>query len=127
MATHVSAESAALSDSNKDPQLTASVDALLAELDISGTKPIVPPHLLARLHQHDSPDKTHQDIDAKLAEAEERRKKLEEEKVQKAHENVQHAKAVSEKSRHVAGLSRDESKERLREKQDNAERARQEQ
>ncbi|KAI1310200.1 hypothetical protein EDD11_003878 [Mortierella claussenii] len=113
---------------SKEQQLSRHEDDVLAELDVtSGAKPIVPPHLLARLHQHDTPDKTQQDIENKLAEAEERRKKLEEERVQKAHENVKHAKEVSEKNKQDADLSRDESLEKLREKQENAGRARQEQ
>lgn len=47
--------------------------------------------------------------------------------MQKAHDNVKHAKEVSEKNRHDQGINRDESIERLREKQENAERARHEQ
>ncbi|KAF9111124.1 hypothetical protein BGX27_005359 [Mortierella sp. AM989] len=128
MASNVSADFNTASGLSKDEQLNRHEDNVLAELDVAaGVKPVVPPHLLARLHQHDNPDKTQQDINTKLAEAEERRKKLEEERVQKAHENVKHAKEVSERNKHEAGLSRDESMERLREKQENAERARQEQ
>ena len=52
---------------------------------------------------------------------------MEEERVQKAHENVKHAKEVSERNKQGYDQNRDESMERLREKQDNAERARQEQ
>ncbi|KAG0236776.1 hypothetical protein B0O80DRAFT_471313 [Mortierella sp. GBAus27b] len=117
-----------ISELSKEQQNYENDDHLLSDLDIvPGEKPVVPPHLLARLSQVETPDKTHQDIENKLAEAEERRKKLEDERVQKAHENVRHAKEVSERTKVGAGLIRGESMERLREKQENAERARQEQ
>ncbi|KAF9359861.1 hypothetical protein BGX26_011238 [Mortierella sp. AD094] len=128
MASNVTADSNIISGLSKEEQFRRHEDDILAELDVApGAKPVVPPHLLARLQQHDNSDKTQQGINNKLAEAEERRKKLEEERVQKAHDNVMHAKQVLEKNRHEAGLSRDGSMERLREKQENAERARQEQ
>ncbi|KAF9584859.1 hypothetical protein BGW38_004905 [Lunasporangiospora selenospora] len=127
MATPADAATAAATVA-KTQQQDIHDESVLAELDVApGTKPVVPPHLLARLQQLDSPDKTHQDIDNKLAEAEERRKKLEVERVQKAAGEVTHAKMVSERTRQEADVSRDESIERMREKHENAERARQEQ
>ncbi|KAF8934112.1 hypothetical protein BGZ58_005931 [Dissophora ornata] len=125
---NASAAPAVTSELTKLQQLNKLDDDILAELGIAaGARPVVPPHLLARMQQLDTPDKTQQDIDNKLAVAEERRKKLEEERVQKAHDNVKHAKAVSVRNKQDADVSRDESLERLREKQENAERARQEQ
>ncbi|KAG0007240.1 hypothetical protein BGZ80_004903 [Entomortierella chlamydospora] len=113
---------------SKEEQLRQHENDILAELDVApGAKPMVPAHVLARLQQNDNSNRAQRDINNKLAEAEERRKKLEEERVQKAHDNVMHAKQVLEKNRHEAGLSRDGSMERLRGKQENAERARQEQ
>ncbi|KAF9024778.1 hypothetical protein BGZ52_010315, partial [Haplosporangium bisporale] len=57
----------------KDQQLNVHEDNVLTGLDVSA-RPVVPPHLLARLSQHDSPDLTQQDLDTKQADAEERRK-----------------------------------------------------
>lgn len=39
----------------KDQQLNVHEENVLVDLDVS-TRPVVPPHLLARLSQHDSPD-----------------------------------------------------------------------
>ncbi|KAF9409679.1 hypothetical protein BGZ94_001889, partial [Podila epigama] len=79
-------DNADISTLSKDQRHAAHEDNVLAELDV-GVRPVVPPHLLARLQQHETPDLTQQDIDTKQAEAEERRKKLEEERVQKAAES----------------------------------------
>lgn len=46
-----------VSSLSKDQQLNVHEDSVLADLDVSSSaRPIVPPHLLARLSQHDSPD-----------------------------------------------------------------------
>lgn len=55
MATQQLADPTTLS---KDQQQALHQDEVLAELEIAGgAKPVVPPHLLARLTPHDTPDK----------------------------------------------------------------------
>jgi hypothetical protein len=55
MATQQSADPTTLS---KEQQRELHQDDVLAELEISaGAKPVVPPHLLARLTPHDTPER----------------------------------------------------------------------
>lgn len=43
---------------SKEQQLGRREEDILAELEVAaGEKPVIPPHLLARLHQHDTPEK----------------------------------------------------------------------
>ncbi|KAG0346030.1 hypothetical protein BG004_002620 [Podila humilis] len=83
-----------ISTLTKDQQQNLNEDSALADLDVApSARPVVPPHLLARLQQHESPDLVTRDneireLKEKLEQAEVRRRALEDERRQKVEEHL---------------------------------------
>lgn len=85
----------------------------------------IPDHIKAKLVEEEgknlSEDELRTKLQAKLDAAEERKKKLEEEKATKAAQEVAHAKQVVEEQRRLSDVQKAENKAKLQENLDNAE------